>query len=116
MRSISSTDTGLYVTLSGRGWKGAAAVRRRAVPNATGCRLDLDAVPFLSPAVRVTLACVRGSKAPQLSAWLESSVPGLYFTGSLAAPMFGPVMRFVAGTEFAARRITRHVSRLSVPG
>ncbi|WP_369395462.1 hypothetical protein AB5J72_02160 [Streptomyces sp. CG1] len=82
---------------------------------AGGYRLDLDAVPFLSPAVRGALACVRGSKAPQMSASLESSVPGLYFTGSLAAPMFGPMMRFVAGTQFAARRITRHASRLSVP-
>lgn len=78
---------------------------------ATGYRLDLDAVPFLSPAVRSALTCVPGSKAPQLSAWLESSVAGLYFTGSLAAPMFGPMMRFVAGTEFAATRITRHASR-----
>ncbi|MEU6776608.1 hypothetical protein [Streptomyces sp. NPDC046759] len=65
--------------------------------------------------MRATLTCVRGSKAPQLSASLESSVSGLYFTGSLAAPVFGPMMRFVAGTEFAAGRITRHASRLSVP-
>ncbi|MFE1881996.1 FAD-dependent oxidoreductase [Streptomyces diastatochromogenes] len=78
---------------------------------ATGYRLDLDAVPFLSPAVRGAVSCVPGSKAPDLTATFESSVPGLYFTGSLAAPMFGPMMRFVAGTEFAATRIARHAAR-----
>ncbi|MEV6764425.1 FAD-dependent oxidoreductase [Streptomyces sp. NPDC051105] len=76
---------------------------------ATGYRLDLDALPFLSPTVRREVACVPGSRAPALRGTFESSVPGLYFTGSLAAPMFGPMMRFVAGTEFAAVRIARHI-------
>ncbi|MEU9152787.1 FAD-dependent oxidoreductase [Streptomyces sp. NPDC048417] len=76
---------------------------------ATGYRLDLDALPFLSPMVRRDVACVPGSRAPALRGTFESSVPGLYFTGSLAAPMFGPMMRFVAGTEFAAVRIARHI-------
>ncbi|MGW2741203.1 FAD-dependent oxidoreductase [Streptomyces sp. NPDC001450] len=83
---------------------------------ATGYRLDLDVIPFLSPAVRGAVACVPGSKAPALTATFESSVPGLYFTGSLAAPMFGPMMRFVAGTEFAATRIARHAARLTKTG
>ncbi|MEV6294974.1 hypothetical protein AB0M41_32120 [Streptomyces sp. NPDC051896] len=62
-----------------------------------------------------SLACVRCAKAPQLSTRLGSPVPGLYCTGSLAAPMFSPMMRFVTRTEFVARRITRHASRPSVP-
>ncbi|MEU2420967.1 FAD-dependent oxidoreductase [Streptomyces sp. NPDC007851] len=77
---------------------------------ATGYRLDLDALPYLSPTVRRAVACVPGSRAPALRGTFESSVPGLYFTGSLAAPMFGPMMRFVAGTEFAATRIARHLA------
>ncbi|MFI8239473.1 FAD-dependent oxidoreductase [Streptomyces sp. NPDC085866] len=80
---------------------------------ATGYRLDLDVIPFLSSAVRGAVACVPGSKAPYLTGTFESSVPGLYFTGSLAAPMFGPMMRFVAGTKFAATRIARHAARLT---
>lgn len=76
---------------------------------ATGYRLDLDVLPFLSDAVRKAVVRVRDSKAPHLNGGFESSVPGLYFTGSLAAPMFGPMMRFVAGTQYAATRITRHV-------
>ncbi|MFE1863446.1 FAD-dependent oxidoreductase [Streptomyces anandii] len=82
---------------------------------ATGYRLDLDAVPFLSPSLRRALKCVPGSKAPHLNGFLESSVPGLYFTGSLAAPMFGPMMRFVAGTEYAATRIAQDTVRRRTP-
>ncbi|WP_405877893.1 hypothetical protein [Streptomyces sp. NBC_00005] len=33
------------------------------------------------------------------------------FGGDLAAPTFGPMLRFVAGTEFAARRITGRLMR-----
>ncbi len=83
---------------------------------ATGYRLDLTTLPFLSPTVRRALVCVPGSKAPKLTAAFESSVPGLYFTGSLAAPMFGPMLRFVAGTEYAATRITRDAFRWSPVG
>ncbi|MFF0200215.1 hypothetical protein [Streptomyces sp. NPDC005017] len=31
-------------------------------------------------------------------------MPGLHSTGLAAAPTFGPVLRFVTGTGFAARR------------
>ncbi|WP_432042268.1 FAD-dependent oxidoreductase [Streptomyces cadmiisoli] len=78
---------------------------------ATGYRLDLDAMTFLTPGVRGAPARVPGSNAPRLSAGFESSVPGLHFTGSLAAPAFGPMLRFVAGTEFAAARVARHLAR-----
>ncbi|MGV9567801.1 FAD-dependent oxidoreductase [Streptomyces sp. NPDC003480] len=105
--------SGVRLEVAGPGGSETFAVDH--VLAATGYRLDLDAVPFLSPTVRGALTCVPGSKAPHLSVSFESSVPGLYFTGSLAAPMFGPMMRFVAGTEFAATRITRHASRLSAP-
>ncbi|MET7703516.1 FAD-dependent oxidoreductase [Streptomyces sp. NPDC005485] len=78
---------------------------------ATGYRLALDGVPFLMSGLRAAVACVPGSKAPDLTGAFESSVPGLYFTGSLAAPMFGPMMRFVAGTEYAATHIAGHLTR-----
>jgi hypothetical protein len=42
-----------------------------------------------------------------LSSNFESSVPGLYFTGLVAANSFGPVMRFAFGAGFAARRLTQ---------
>ena len=39
----------------------------------------------------------------------ESSVRGLHFVGAPAAWSFGPLMRFVAGTAFAARSVARAV-------
>ncbi|WP_369390368.1 FAD-dependent oxidoreductase [Streptomyces sp. CG1] len=78
---------------------------------ATGYRLDIDALAFLGPALRRGIICVPGSKAPQLSSMFQTSTPGLYVTGSLAAPMFGPMMRFVAGTEYAAARVARDAAR-----
>lgn len=78
---------------------------------ATGYRIALGALPFLDPGIRLRLACVRGTEAPRLSPSFESSIPGLYFTGLTAAPTFGPLMRFVCGTDFAARTIRRAVAR-----
>jgi hypothetical protein len=48
---------------------------------------------------------------PHLSAGLESSVPGLHFMGSAAAWSFGPLMYFVAGTEFAAGEVARYITK-----
>ncbi|MGW6485674.1 FAD-dependent oxidoreductase [Streptomyces sp. NPDC055056] len=81
---------------------------------ATGYRLDLGALAFLTPGLREQVRRVPGSAAPRLSDCFESSVPGLYFTGSLAAATFGPVMRFVAGCPYAASRITRHTLRTAL--
>ncbi|MEU7407803.1 FAD-dependent oxidoreductase [Streptomyces sp. NPDC042638] len=78
---------------------------------ATGYRLDIDALAFLAPALRRGIVCVPGSNAPQLTSTFQTSMPGLYVTGSLAAPMFGPMMRFVAGTEYAATRVARDAPR-----
>jgi hypothetical protein len=44
---------------------------------------------------------------PQLSGSFESSVTGMYYVGLLTPAMFGPLMRFVCGTQFAARRVSR---------
>jgi hypothetical protein len=68
----------------------------------TGYRAEVDRLEFVHPATRAAIATVYG--APRLSGRFESSVPGLFFVGNTAAMTFGPVMRFVAGTEFAARR------------
>jgi hypothetical protein len=78
---------------------------------ATGYKVDLGALRFLDPGLRLRLARVRGTEAPRLSPSFESSIPGLYFTGLSAAPTFGPLMRFVCGADFAARTIRRAVAR-----
>ncbi|MBW8701610.1 Ferredoxin--NADP reductase [Streptomyces sp. MBT84] len=75
---------------------------------ATGYRVDIAAMDFLGHELRTRLAVSRG--APRLGAGYVSSVPGLYFTGLPAAASYGPVMRFVCGTEFASPRLARHLT------
>lgn len=75
---------------------------------ATGYRVDTAAMDFLGDGLRTELAVSRG--APKLGAGYVSSVPGLYFTGLPAAASYGPVMRFVCGTEFASPRLARHLA------
>ena len=48
---------------------------------------------------------------PILSRSFESSVPGLYFIGTISAYQFGPVTRFVCGAKFTARRVAKHLAR-----
>jgi FAD-dependent urate hydroxylase len=78
------------------------------VLSATGYRIGPDAFGFLDPQVRRALARVHGW--PRLRPGFESSVPGLYFVGFPAAAGFGPLMRFVAGTSYAAPRVTEAVA------
>jgi cation diffusion facilitator CzcD-associated flavoprotein CzcO len=76
---------------------------------ATGYRVDLELLKFLNPEIRSQLKAVGGS--PVLSSTFESSMPGLYFAGVAAANSFGPVMRFAFGAGFAARTLTRALSK-----
>ena len=48
--------------------------------------------------------------AEVLSGAFESSIPGVYFTGLASAAAFGPLMRFVCGSGFAARRVSSAVA------
>ncbi|MFD4599042.1 FAD-dependent oxidoreductase [Streptomyces sp. NPDC058464] len=75
---------------------------------ATGYHVDIAAMDFLGPGLRTRVAVSRG--APRLGAGYVSSVPGLYFTGLPAAASYGPVMRFVCGTEFASPRLAGHLA------
>ncbi|MFD8231662.1 NAD(P)-binding domain-containing protein [Streptomyces sp. NPDC059696] len=77
----------------------------------TGYLVDVERVELLSQGLR--RAVRKGAAdppqladAPQLSADFQASVPGLYFAGLAAAPTFGPLLRFVCGTGFAAKRIS----------
>jgi len=85
---------------------------------ATGYRYNVGSLPFLGQRLISELRCVQ--EAPSLSPSFESSIPGLYFTGIASAYNFGPVMRFLCGTDYAARCISgeiareQHRSRLSV--
>lgn len=74
---------------------------------ATGYCVDISRYAFLAPELVASVRRVDGY--PQLADGFESSVPGLHFLGAAAAESFGPLMRFVSGTEYAARALTRGV-------
>jgi len=79
---------------------------------ATGYAVDVARYPFLTPELLRGLDRIGGY--PCLTAGFESSVPGLHFLGAPAAESFGPLMRFVAGTGYAARSIS-HAIRAAAP-
>lgn len=79
------------------------------VVSATGYRVDLERLKFLSPQIRSKIKTLAGS--PVLSSGFESTVPGIYFVGLAAAHSFGPVMRFAFGADFTARRVAKAVAK-----
>jgi Pyridine nucleotide-disulphide oxidoreductase len=76
---------------------------------ATGYRVDITKYPWIEPELVNSVLTINGS--PILSSGFETSVPGLHFLGAPAAESFGPLMRFVAGTGYAARALTEFVVR-----
>lgn len=84
-------------------------IRADHVIAATGYRVDLGRLTFVSSEIRSKLTTLAGT--PVLSSTCESSVPGLYFVGIAAANSFGPVMRFAFGADFAARTVARALGK-----
>ncbi len=98
------------VRLRSRGADGSdSEVLIEHVIAATGYRVDLERLKFLSSEIRSKLARVEGT--PLLSSAFQSSVPGLYFAGLAAANSFGPLLRFVFGARFAATRLTAALTK-----
>ena len=75
---------------------------------ATGFRVDVSRYDFLDARLLRSVRLANGY--PVLRAGFESSVPGLHFLGAPAAASFGPLMRFVAGTRYAAPALARAVA------
>lgn len=75
----------------------------------TGYDVDIDRYDFLSPELLKKVTRIDGY--PKLRSGFSSSVPGLHFIGATAARSFGPLMYFVAGTEFTSRELASHLSR-----
>jgi len=76
---------------------------------ATGYRIDVRKYEFLSASLVSALRLIGG--CPVLGRGFESSIPGLHFLGAPAVWSYGPLMRFVAGADFAARTVSRSVVR-----
>jgi len=78
---------------------------------ATGYHIDVAKMTMLEPTVRAKIA--RHDGMPVLNGALESNVPGLHFVGAAAVGSFGPLLRFIAGAGFAARRVSRAAAKLA---
>jgi thioredoxin reductase len=76
---------------------------------ATGYVPDIRRLTFISETLR---AAIRTHVyMPVLSRNFESSVAGLYFAGPPAVNSFGPLMRFMVGSEYAAPVVARSLAR-----
>lgn len=84
---------------------------------ATGYRVDWrrqsSSAPNCAPNCALNCApnCARTGGSPRLGADSGTSVPGTYVTGLPAAATYGPVLRFVCGTEWASPRLAAAVTK-----
>ena len=76
---------------------------------ATGYRIDVAKMALFPPSLRDRIK--RHNGLPVLSGGFESTVPGLHFIGAAAVGSFGPLLRFIAGAGYAARRLARVAAR-----
>jgi hypothetical protein len=77
------------------------------VVQGTGYRVDVSRYPFLPSEISMGLNRINGF--PKLSKGFESSIRGLHFLGAPSAWSYGPLMYFVAGTEYAGRSLSRYI-------
>lgn len=75
------------------------------VVQGTGFAVDVARFGFLSAEIVRSLKTIGGQ--PKLGTGFESSVAGLHFLGAASDLSFGPLMRAIAGTQYAARSVTR---------
>jgi thioredoxin reductase len=78
----------------------------------TGYDVDLTRYEFLSKELVQNVELIQGY--PKLKSGFRSSVPGLHFIGAAAARNFGPLLYFVAGTEYASKELARQMARQPV--
>ena len=108
-RLLSAAEQDGQVVLVVEGADGARqAIEADHVIAATGYKVDVDRLPFMTSSLVSGLRLAGGS--PVLSRNFESTVPGLHFVGISAANSFGPMMRFAFGAAYTAKRLTRHLS------
>lgn len=74
----------------------------------TGYKIDLRKLAFLPPDLRREIRQVANTAV--LSSNFETSVRGLYVIGPASMNNFGPLVRFVHGARYTARRIAPHLA------
>jgi FAD-dependent urate hydroxylase len=106
VRSAQAVGSGVRLELDG---PGPDTLTVDHVIAGTGYRYDLARLTYLPEGLQARVATRAGY--PVLTLAGQSTVPGLYFAGALAAFGLGPSMRFIAGTHNLAGRLARSVAR-----
>ncbi len=70
---------------------------------AAGFRFDLSRLSFLAADIRQAIRLDAGW--PVLDRWFRTTDPKIVLVGFAAAHRFGPIVRFIPGTRFAAPRV-----------
>jgi FAD-dependent urate hydroxylase len=109
---VRATADGVSVTLVSRGGERSEA-RADHVIAATGYRPDLQRLTFIDDELRARLQTVDRTAA--VDACYQTSIEGMYVIGPAVAPVFGPVMRFVYGSEHAARTVAGRLAATAGP-
>ena len=109
VRSARADGEGIRITLAGSG--GEREVTADHLIAATGYRPDLRRLRFIGESLRPAIRTVAGT--PAVDKDYQSSIPGLYFAGPGVAPTFGPVMRFVFGSDHAAHTLANRLICIS---
>lgn len=109
LAAVETDSDGIRIGLRVSGHEKPAVIEADHVIAATGYRPDLSRLAFLPSELRGRIRTSGG--APMLTVNYESSVPGLYFIGPVAANSLGPVARFVYGAEHAATTVARRFAR-----
>ena len=76
---------------------------------ATGYVPEITRYPFFTP--RTARSIQQRLGYPELRAGFEASIPGLHFVGLAGQGTFGPMLNSIAGTQYAARAVTRRMVR-----
>lgn len=85
------------------------------VISASGFRINVDRVPFLSSSVRFDLERETDyTQFPRLDENFESSVRGLFFVGPLSSHSHGPTFRFILGLKKTASTVVHAISTARV--
>ncbi|HEY4124342.1 MAG TPA: NAD(P)-binding domain-containing protein [Rhizomicrobium sp.] len=76
---------------------------------ATGYKTDMSRLSFVDQ--RLLREIRQVDNTPVLSAQFETSVRGLYVVGPAATNSFGPMMRFMYGSQYTSPLLARHLKK-----
>ncbi len=105
--AVRSASGGVTVSLAGPSGERSQVTADHVVA-ATGYRPDLRRLGFVGAELSAGIQTVASTAA--VDSGYQTTVPGLYVIGPAVAPVFGPVMRFVYGSDYAASTVARRLT------